>query len=439
MKEEILKKLYIKSFGCQMNDHDAEQMVGLLKKEGYIITTQQDDADMIIMNTCSIRDKAEQKAYSEFGKLDSYKKKNPALIIGFAGCVAQQEGEKILKRISNVDFVMGPRNISDLPEIIKKVKDQARVVQIRDEEPIAPSRPSHRKEEFKAWVTIMEGCDYGCTYCVVPTTRGSERSRYSREIFHEVEELAKEGFLEITLLGQTVNSYGRNLPELIDFSDLLKILQSIDGMERIRFMTSHPTDLTPKLVQTMARFPKICKHIHLPVQSGSDKILSLMQRRYSKKEYLEKVRLLRTEMPNVSITSDIITGFPGESETEFNETIELLKEIQFDAIFAFKYSNRPNTLAPFLEGQISEEVKSERLAKILELQQKISFDKNQKLLGTHQEILVEGASKNNPERWSGRTDCNRMVHFNTPRNLKGRLVKLKITEARISSLDGELA
>lgn len=422
-----------------MNDHDAEQMVGLLKKEGYTLTDRQDDADMIIMNTCSIRDKAEQKAYSEFGKLDSFKKRNPELIVGFAGCVAQQEGEKILKRISNVDFVMGPRNISDLPEIIKKVKDHERVVQIRDEAPIAPSRPSHRKEAFKAWVTIMEGCDYGCTYCVVPTTRGSERSRSSREIFHEVEELAKKGFLEVTLLGQTVNSYGRNLPELIDFSDLLKILQSVDGLQRIRFMTSHPTDMNSKLVETMTRFPKLCKHIHLPVQSGSDKILSLMKRGYSREAYLEKVRLLRSEMPDVGITSDIITGFPGESDIEFRETVELLKEVRFDAVFAFKYSNRPNTSAPLFDGQVSEEVKLERLAEILELQQKISFEKNQKLLGTTQEILVEGVSKNNPERWSGRTDCNRMVHFNTPMNLKGSLVKLKITEARISSLDGELA
>lgn len=421
-----------------MNDHDAEQMVGLLKKEGYILTDRQDDADMIIMNTCSIRDKAEQKAYSEFGKLDSFKKANPELIIGFAGCVAQQEGEKILKRISNVDFVMGPRNISDLPDIIKKVNDHERIVQIRDQAPIAPSRPSHRKEEFKAWVTIMEGCNYGCTYCVVPTTRGSERSRSSREIFHEVEQLANEGFLEVTLLGQTVNSYGRYLPEIIDFPDLLKILQSIDGIQRIRFMTSHPTDMTPKLVETMKRFPKLCKHIHLPVQSGSDEILSLMKRGYNKREYLEKVLLLRSEMPDISITSDIITGFPGETEKEFKETIELLKEVQFDAIFAFKYSNRPNTLAPLLAGQLPEEVKSERLAKILEVQQKISFNKNQNLLGTIQEILVEGAGKNNPERWSGRTDCNRMVHFNTQRNLKGRLVRIKITEARISSLDGEL-
>ncbi|MHB8481707.1 MAG: tRNA (N6-isopentenyl adenosine(37)-C2)-methylthiotransferase MiaB [Nitrospiria bacterium] len=433
-----MKKLYIKSFGCQMNDHDAEQMIGLLQKEGYTLTDRQDEADMIIMNTCSIRDKAEQKAYSEFGKLDVLKKKNPELIIGFAGCVAQQEGSKILQRISNVDFVMGPRNISDLPEILGKVEQNERVVHTRDEEPVAPSRPSYRKDNLKAWVTIMEGCDYGCAYCVVPTTRGAERSRPGREIFHEVEGLAAEGFKEITLLGQTVNSYGRNLPEIIDFSDLLSILQSIDGIERIRFMTSHPNDLTLKLVETMNRYPKICKHIHLPVQSGSDRVLQLMKRGYTLHEYRSKVEMLRFAMPDISITSDIITGFPGETEIEFKETLELLKEVQFDALFAFKYSDRPNTIAPSMDGHVSEEIKSERLARILELQQQISWDKNQKLLGTVQKVLVEGVSKNNPERWAGRTDCNRMIHFNTQRGLKGRIVPLRITEARVSSLDGEL-
>jgi tRNA-2-methylthio-N6-dimethylallyladenosine synthase len=421
-----------------MNDHDAEQMVGILKKEGYTLTERQDDADMIIMNTCSIRDKAEQKAYSEFGKLDGLKKSNPDLIIGFAGCVAQQEGAKILKRISNVDFVMGPRNISHLPEIITQVKDRKRVVEVLDEAPIAPSRPSHRKEEFKAWVTIMEGCDYGCTYCVVPTTRGAERSRPSREIFHEVEELARQGFKEITLLGQTVNSYGRSLPEIIDFSDLLKILQSINGIERIRFMTSHPNDLNPKLIQTIKRYSKLCKHIHLPVQSGSDKILSAMKRGYTVQNYLEKVRAMRSEMPNIGITSDIITGFPGESDLEFKETLELLREAQFDAIFAFKYSNRPNTLAPLLDEQVQEQTKAERLAEILALQQGISLKKNQLFLETIQEVLAEGVSKNDPNRWSGRTDCNRMVHFNSSRQLKGSMVQLKIAAARNSSLEGLL-
>ncbi len=421
-----------------MNDHDAEQMVGLLQKEGYSLTDRQEEADMIIMNTCSIRDKAEQKAYSEFGKLDSLKKKNPELIIGFAGCVAQQEGSKILKRISNVDFVMGPRNISDLPVILEKVERKERVVHTRDEAPVAPSRPSYRKDNLKAWVTIMEGCNYGCTYCVVPTTRGAERSRPSREIFHEVEQLASEGFKEITLLGQTVNSYGRNLPEIIDFSDLLAILQRLDGIERIRFMTSHPNDLTRKLVETIGRYPKICKHVHLPIQSGSDRILLSMKRGYTYSEYLEKVFLLRSAMPEISITSDIISGFPGETETEFQETLDMLREVQFDAIFAFKYSNRPNTIAPSMDGQVSEEVKSKRLAEILEIQQGISRNKNQKLLGVVKEVLVEGVSKNNPERWAGRTDCNRMVHFNTPRDLKGIIVPLRITEARISSIDGEL-
>lgn len=421
-----------------MNDHDAEQMVGLLQKEGFSLTDRQEEADMIIMNTCSIRDKAEQKAYSEFGKLDTLKKKNPELIIGFAGCVAQQEGSKILQRISNVDFVMGPRNISDLPVILEKMEQNERVVHTRDEDPIAPSRPSYRKDNLKAWVTIMEGCDYGCTYCVVPTTRGAERSRPSREIFHEVERLAGEGFKEITLLGQTVNSYGRNLPEIIDFSDLLAILQRVDGIERIRFMTSHPNDLTRKLVETIGRYPKICKHIHLPIQSGSNRILQSMKRGYTYPEYLEKVSLLRSVMPEISITSDIITGFPGETETEFQETLDMLREVQFDALFAFKYSNRPNTIAPLMDGQVSEDVKSKRLAEILEIQQEISRNKNQKLLGVVKEVLVEGVSKNNPERWAGRTDCNRMVHFNTPRDLKGMIVPLRITEARISSVDGEL-
>jgi tRNA-2-methylthio-N6-dimethylallyladenosine synthase len=432
------KKLFIKSFGCQMNDHDAEQMAGLLENEGYALTDRPDDADLIIMNTCSIRDKAEQKAYSEFGKLDALKKNRPGLVIGFAGCVARQEGAAVLKRISNVDFVMGPRNISSLPGIIDRVANRERVVEIHDEAVVAPSRPSRRKDNLKAWVTIMEGCNYGCTYCVVPTTRGGERSRPSREIFHEVEELAAEGFAEITLLGQTVNSYGRNLPERIDFADLLRILQQIEPIRRIRFMTSHPSDMTEKLAETIAAHPKLCKHVHLPIQSGSDRILGLMKRGYDTASYLEKVRMLRSRIPQISITSDIIAGFPGETESDFNATLEILKIAEFDAIFAFKYSDRPNTLAPSFEGALSEDTKSARLGEILELQKSLSIEKNGRLIGSIQEVLVEGYSKNSRERWFGRTDCNRMVHFNALRELKGQSVPVRIVGARASSLEGDL-
>lgn len=433
-----MKKLFIKSFGCQMNEHDAEQMAGILLKEGYALTQKQDEADMIIMNTCSIRDKAEQKAYSEFGKLDGLKKANPDLIIGFTGCVAQQEGRKILQRISNVDIVMGPRDISHLPDLIQRAVKKERVVSTSDNAPIAPSRPSSRKDEFKAWITIMEGCDFGCSYCVVPTTRGSERSRPGREIFHEIEGLAGEGFREITLLGQTVNAYGRNLGEIIDFPDLLGILQTVPGIDRIRFMTSHPNHVTPKLIDVMSKHQKVCKHIHLPVQSGSNRVLERMNRGYSREAYLEKIILLREAMPALSITTDIITGFPGESEEHFKETLSILALVEFDAIFAFKYSDRPNTTAPAMEGKIPEDEKSLRLAQVLECQQSISLRKNRGLIGTAQTLLVEGAGKNDPQRWFGRTDCNRMVHFNAPGNLKGKMVSVRITDGRMASLEGEM-
>ena len=377
------KLFYIETFGCQMNVHDSEKMSGALKSQGYSETDNPRDADLIVFNTCSIREKAEQKFFSRLGRFKSLKKSNPNLKIAIAGCIAQQEGGKILQRTPYVDFVLGPQNIHLLGTL---GTIRSHVVACEENPLIAESDYIvDRKDHIKALVTIMYGCNNFCSYCVVPYTRGPEKSRPSAKILAEIEGLAREGFKEVTLLGQNVNSYQSDM----DFAGLLRNINKIEGLERIRFVTSHPKDLSDDLIAAMRYLEKVCEHIHLPLQSGSSRVLKLMNRHYSFTSYMKKIESLRKAIPSIAITTDIIAGFPQESEEDYEWTIRALKEVEFDGIFAFNYSPRPGTKAASIHGHIDDCVKSRRLGEILDLQNSITDRKNKHLEGTIQEILLE--------------------------------------------------
>lgn len=412
-----------------MNVHDSEKISGVLDMEGYCMTDRPMDADLIIYNTCSIRDKAEHKFFSELGRVKSLKKKNPALKIAVAGCIAQQRGEKIFKRAPYVDFVFGPQNIRDLSRFVQGEP----VASANCENPAIAETdlPVMRSSEGRAWVTIMYGCDNFCTYCIVPFTRGRERSRPSRNIAKEIRELGESGFKEVTLLGQNVNSYGSDT----DFPGLLRKINSIDGIERIRFVTSNPKDLSDGLISAMNELDKVCEHIHLPLQSGSDRILKLMKRGYSRDDYLGKIDALRKNVPEISITTDIIAGFPEETKEDHDLTVNTLREVEFDGIFAFKYSPRPGTKAALM-FDTEKNIKSDRLAEILEVQDGITLKINKKLENTVQELLVEGISGNDETMLSGRTRTNKIVNFTGDAAINKGLVFVRITEAMKHSLKG---
>jgi len=425
------KKVYIHTFGCQMNVHDSEKILGVLEPEGFLQTDNPRSADLIIFNTCSIRQKAEQKFYSELGRIKSYKKLNPRLKIAVAGCIAQQEGKNIFKRAPHVDFIFGPQNIRALKHF---VADGYVPVAIEANPLIAiEDLPARRSTGISAWVTIMYGCNNFCSYCVVPYTRGRERSRPSEHIVAEVSKIAEEGFREITLLGQNVNSYESD----VDFPGLLRKLDRVGGIERIRFVTSHPKDLSTALINAIKELPKICEHIHLPLQSGSTAILKMMSRRYTFEDYIEKVAALRAKIPDISITSDIIAGFPGETDEDHRLTLKALHEIEFDGIFAFKYSSRPGTKAAKMQGNLTEEVKSERLYEILVLEDTITQKKNKALVGAIQEVLIEGPSENGNGNLTGRTRTNKIVDIWADDIIKGALVDVEIIKGRRHSLEGK--
>jgi tRNA-2-methylthio-N6-dimethylallyladenosine synthase len=428
------KTVYIYTFGCQMNVHDSEKMLGVLQKGGYFKTNNPHQADLIIFNTCSIRQKAEQKFYSELGRFKSYKKKRPDMKIAVAGCIAQHEGKNIFKRAPYVDFIFGPQNIYILEDL---TSGRTAPVVIKDNPELAiRDLPAKRSDGIKAWVTIMYGCNNFCSYCIVPFTRGRERSRPSENIYSEVSELADKGYMEITLLGQNVNSYNSD----IDFPGLLKKLNRVGGIERIRFITSHPRDISDGLIHAVSELSKVCEHIHLPMQSGSSNILGAMNRGYTYDDYIRKISSLREKVPGISITSDIISGFPGETEDDHLLTIKALKEIEFDGIFAFKFSSRPNTKAARMKGHLRDEIKSERLGEILKIQDEITTIKNKSLEGTKQEILIEGESDTNKEKLTGRTRTNKIVNIpkidpETSSGEKGTII-VEITKGRRHSLEG---
>jgi len=412
-----------------MNLHDSEKMAGILRQKGYSPAENRSEADIIIFNTCSIRQKAEQKFMSELGKLKSLKRKRPSLKIAVTGCIAEQRGEDILKRASHVDHVIGTRNIHLIGDAVGSFEH---IVAVGDN-PDAPydSLPQMRTDRVRAWVSIMYGCNNFCSYCIVPYTRGREVSRHSDSIIKEIISLAENGYKEVTLLGQNVNSYRSDC----DFPTLLERINKIDGIERIRFVTSHPRDLSEKLIDAISGLEKLCEHIHLPLQSGSTRILGLMNRGYSYSEYMGKIERLRKKIPDIAITTDIIAGFPQETEDDHRATINALKEIEYDGIFAFKYSPRPGTLAQKMDGQLGDEIKSERLKEILEVQDEITYRKNKALEGKILEVLVEGVSESDPNKLTGRTRTNKIVNWSGEQS-EGQLINIKIIEGKRHSLEG---
>lgn len=425
------------TYGCQMNKHDSERMAGILRNKGYNMVEDPLEADLILLNTCSIRDKAEQKVFSQLGRLKRLKRDKPGMIIGVAGCIAQQEGSKLIERVPHVDIVLGTNNLDDLPGLLERALNGHKVWHTTEDDGyFGPVSHIERKSKVTAWVEVMRGCDNFCSYCVVPYTRGRERSKPPRIVEEEVRALAEEGYKEVTLLGQNVNSYGQGLNEGIDFPGLLERINSIPGLCRIRFVTSHPKDLTLDLIEAMARLDKVCPHIHLPLQSGSDRILELMNRKYTSKNYLERVNALRHAVSGLAITTDIMVGFPGENDEDYNYTKDLLQRVQFDNIYLFKHSSRPGTKATALEGEVSQEVKDVRFDELLALQKEITLSKNRTLEGKTEEILVEGPSKTDSSKKTGRTGANKIVNFPGLEIQPGDLIKVKITRGGLYSLEG---
>ena len=453
----VNKYLYLNTIGCQMNVYDSEQIAMRLARLGYQQTSALEMADLVIVNTCTIRAKAEQKAFSFLGRLARLKKKKPSLITGVGGCVAQQEGEKIFKRIPYLDLVFGTQAINRLPELIQKIETRrCRIVDIAiDDKPEFAEAHSivRQNSQMSRFVTIMRGCDNFCSYCVVPYVRGRETSRHPDVVINEIQELSQAGLKEVTLLGQNVNSYGKK-EGLCSFTELLFRVRNIEQLLRIRFTTSHPKDLDDDLINAFRTNDKLCNHIHLPVQSGSNRILKRMNRRYSKELYLDKVAKLRDTCPDIAITSDIIVGFPGESNAEFDETLDLIQTIEFDGLFAFMYSDRPNAPAAKFDQKVSEQQKKDRLQNLLDRQEKLTRMKNQALVGNIMPILAEGFSKKQSSgnlnhahqavQWTGRTSTNKIVNFyqaDNPENCgeitPGKLVLIKIEKAYSHSLWGE--
>lgn len=434
------KMLHVMTFGCQMNEHDSERIAGVMRPEGYVHTPEVERADLIIVNTCSIRDKAEHKFFSELGRIRRYKEANPGVLIGIAGCLAQQEGEAIMKRAPYVDIVFGTSNIPNLPALVRKrIEQDERVTDVDfDKEYNLLDMPADRGDGLKAWVSIMYGCDNFCSYCVVPFTRGREISRPAKNIREEIAGLAAQGYKEVTLLGQNVNSYGKGLDDGCDFPGLLSFIHDVNGIERIRFMTSHPKDLSDGLVSAIAELPKLCEGVHLPMQSGSDRVLSLMRRGYTFESYRERVARLREAIPGLCLTSDIIVGFPGETEDDFRATVSAIEEIGFDSIYLFQYSPRPDTRAREMPDQVSEEEKSRRFVIIKEMQDAINLEKNRRLEGDVREVLVEGIGKKDAGVRVGRDRGGKMVSF--PGDCeRGCLVPVRITEGMGYALKGEMA
>jgi tRNA-2-methylthio-N6-dimethylallyladenosine synthase len=435
-----IKKLYIQTFGCQMNVHDSEQIVALLKPYGYEETDRPAQADVILVNTCSIREKAAQKVYSQLGRFSLLKKDKPDLVIGVGGCLAQQFGKKMLQRAPFIDVIFGTHNNHLLPDLLTRAgAGRSTVVETSFRETVPsigfPAVP--RKGAISAFVTIMQGCNNFCSFCVVPYVRGREESRKPDEIVEEIRVLAEHGIQEVTLLGQNVNSYGSTLGNGSNFPYLLKEIDRIDGIQRIRFTTSHPKDLSDELIGCFGSVPKLCEHIHLPVQSGSDQILKRMNRHYAKADYIEKVEKLRSACPDISITSDIIVGFPGETETDFELTLDLMRAVKFDGLFSFQYSEREGTAALNYQNKVADCHKKERLRVLQALQDEHTLEKNRILVGRDVLVLVEGYSKNSKAEIFGRTTTNRIVNFPGALSGVGKTVPVRITDAYLHSLHGE--
>ena len=434
------KKFLIRTYGCQMNEHDTEVMAGILGELGYESTTDTNDADIILLNTCAIRENAENRVFGEIGHLKPLKLEKPDLILGVCGCMSQEESvvNRIMEKHPHIDLIFGTHNIHRLPQLVKEAMfGKEQVVEVWSKEgDIIENLPKARKGKIKAWVNIMYGCDKFCTYCIVPMTRGKERSRRPEDIIQEVRQLVAQGYKEITLLGQNVNAYGKDFEDIdYTFGDLMNDMHKID-IPRVRFTTSHPRDFDDHLIEVLAQGGNLLDHIHLPVQSGSSEVLKKMNRKYTREEYLELVRKIRKAIPNVTLTTDIIVGFPNETEEQFEETLSLVEEVGFEAAYTFIYSPRDGTPAARKKDDIPEEVKKQRLYRLNELVNKQAAESMKKYEDQVVKVLVEGESKKDPNVLAGYTEKNKLVNFKGPKSAIGNIVNVKITDAKTWSLDG---
>jgi len=438
------RKLFIRTFGCQMNEYDSDKMADVLNKHGPVeLTTNPDEADIILFNTCSVREKAQEKVFSDLGRVRHLKQENPNLIIGVGGCVASQEGKTIIERAPYVDVVFGPQTLHRLPELIveRKKRGRAQVDISFPEIEKFDNLPPARIDGPTAFVSIMEGCSKYCSFCVVPYTRGAEISRPFEDVLIEVADLADQGVKEITLLGQNVNAYRGAMPdsdEIADFAMLLEYVHEIPGVERLRYTTSHPKEMTSRLIEAHGKLPKLVPFLHLPVQAGSDRVLSAMKRGYTSLEFKSLVRRLRAARPGLTLSSDFIVGFPGETEADFEKTMQLIRDVGFDTSFSFVYSRRPGTPAADLPDDVSKEEKFARLHRLQALVNEQANQIAQDMIGTEQTVLVERLSRRDENEIMGRTENNRIVNFPGNARLIGQMVKVRITEALTNTLRGEI-
>jgi len=438
------RKFIIFTWGCQMNDDDSQQIASLLMQMGYSPTDREDQADIALLVTCSVRDKPEQKAKSKLGELRLAKLERPDMIIGVCGCMAQRVGEALKKSRPYLDFVVGTGSISRIPDLIRRVIENRRFTSALElptdpgDERTLPGRTRVEGEALKSHVPVMYGCDNYCSYCVVPYVRGRERSRELADIVAEATYLAAHGRKQITLLGQNVNSYGANIEPRVDFADLLAAVSEVEGIERIRFTTSHPKDLSDKLIHAMADLPKVCEHIHLAVQSGDDAILAAMNRKYNADHIRERVAALRAAVPHIAITTDFLVGFPGETEEQFASTMKLCEETRFDAAFMFAFNPIPNTAAQNMKGQMTLPVKNERLGRLIEVQNRITCEINDAEIGQVHEVLVEGASPKDPNKLTGLTRQNKTANFRGEPGMVGNMANVRITEGHLYGFVGDL-
>ena len=423
----------ITTFGCQMNARDSEKLSGILREAGYV-ETESEDADFVIYNTCTVRENANLRVYGRLGVLHGYKKKNPNMKIALCGCMMQEATvvEKLQKSYRFVDLIFGTHNIFKFAELLAMTLESDRmIIDIwKDTDQIVEDLPNERKYAFKSGVNIMFGCNNFCSYCIVPYVRGRERSREAKDIVREIETLVKDGVVEVMLLGQNVNSYGKNLEQPMTFAELLREIEQIDDLERIRFMTSHPKDLSDDLIEVMANSKKICPHLHLPLQSGSSRILKAMNRRYDKEKYLALAKKIRERMPDIALTTDIIVGFPGETEEDFQETLDVVRQVRYDSAFTFIYSKRTGTPAAVMEDQIPEDVVKDRFDRLLKEVQTISKEMAERFTGNEETVLVEEKNSQMDGYVTGRLGNNHVVHFEGSEELIGKLIRVRLDECR---------
>jgi tRNA-2-methylthio-N6-dimethylallyladenosine synthase len=431
-----MKKYHVTTFGCQMNEHDSERMMGMLDALGYERADVRDDADLILFNTCSIRESADNRFIGNLGEAKRLKSEDPARIVGVGGCWSQSLKDEVFEQFPFVDVAFGPGQIHRLGEFLQA--DDLTAQGFFEFEGVSGDLPMRRERPYQAWVQISQGCNCVCSYCIVPSTRGREQSRRPADILREVSDLAADGVKEVTLLGQTVNSYGRDLAKMerIDFADLLAAVDAIDGIERIRYTSPHPKDMREKVIRAHAELNSVCEHIHLPLQSGSSRVLKAMRRTYDRDRYMQRVDMIRQHVPDCAITTDIIVGFPGESDHDFEQTLEVVDGVGYDSAFTFVFSPRRGTEAASMGDQVQHPVKRERMERLVELVQRRALERSERFVGTRQEVLVEGPSRTDPARMRGRTRHNKTVNF-TGLAGPGDLVQVDITSATSTTLAGE--